>query len=313
MPRSSPQTQRNGAIRRLAPVFACVLVTASLLAVEAGSALAQPPNAEGRGALVAATPEGQAFAATARLDARDRHLPLRPPLRIVQNKAFREGERLRYRLRYGPIIAGNAELAVEEIVLFRGRPAYRIVSRARSNRFFSKFYKVDDRVESLTDVDGLFSWWAEKHLREGGYRADRRTEFDHLNRHIYSNEDTLRQVPPFVQDILSGMYYLRTLDLEVGQEILLDAFSDGKLYPLRIKVLGRQRVSTPAGRFDCLVVEPFLRTPALFKQKGRIQVWLTDDHRKLPVLMKTQIYVSAFSLGSVVAELEEMEGVVEEE
>lgn len=284
-----------------------------MLALAGGLSMAQPQSPTD--STLASAQDGRWRVLTVvdgRLAPADERTSVLPPLRTVENGAFRVGERLRYRLRYGPIIAGNAELAVEEIVLFRGRPAYRIVSRARSNKFFSKFYKVDDHVESLTDVDGLFSWWAEKHLREGRYRADRRTEFDQLNRRIYSNEDTLQQAPPFVQDILSGMYYLRTFDLEVGQEILLDTFSDGKLYPLRIKVLGREPVKTPAGRFDCLVVEPFLQTPALFKQKGRIQVWLTNDRRKLPVLMRTQIYVSAFSLGSVVAELEEMEGVLEE-
>jgi hypothetical protein len=284
-----------------------------VLALAGGLSMAQPQSPTD--SALASAQDGRWRVLTVvdgRLAPADERTSVLPPLRTVENGAFRVGERLRYRLRYGPIIAGNAELAVEEIVLFRGRPAYRIVSRARSNKFFSKFYKVDDHVESLTDVDGLFSWWAEKHLREGRYRADRRTEFDQLNRRIYSNEDTLQQAPPFVQDILSGMYYLRTFDLEVGQEILLDTFSDGKLYPLRIKVLGREPVKTPAGRFDCLVVEPFLQTPALFKQKGRIQVWLTNDRRKLPVLMRTQIYVSAFSLGSVVAELEEMEGVLEE-
>lgn len=237
--------------------------------------------------------------------------PLRPPLRRVPNRAFRQGERLRYRVRYGPIVAGTAELSVEETVVFRGRPCYRLVSTARSNSFFSRFYQVDDRVESLTDVDGLFTWWAEKHLREGSYRADRLSEFNPIARVIFSNKDTLASTPAFVQDVLAAMYYVRTLPLEAGEEILLDTFSDGKLFPLRIEVLGRDRVKTPAGQFDCFVVEPFLQTPALFNQKGRIQVWLSTDVRRLPVLMKSQIYVSAFHLGAVVAELEQAEGIVE--
>ncbi|MDQ7052387.1 MAG: hypothetical protein Q9P14_05655 [candidate division KSB1 bacterium] len=45
-----------------------------------------------------------------------------------------------------------------------------------------------------------------------------------------------------------------------------------------------------AGKFDCLVAEPFLRTPALFKQKGRIVVFLSDDQYKIPVLMVPRIF-----------------------
>jgi hypothetical protein len=36
-------------------------------------------------------------------------------------------------------------------------------------------------------------------------------------------------------------------------------------------------VTVEAGTFDCLVVEPILRGPAIFSQKGRLTVWMTDD------------------------------------
>ena len=100
-------------------------------------------------------------------------------------------------------------------------------------------------------------------------------------------------IAPRTQDILSAMYYVRTLPLEVGQNIAVANHTDGKNYPLIIKVLRRERVTVDAGTFDCIVVEPILRGPAIFQQKGRLTVWLTDDRYKIPVLMKSKVVIGA--------------------
>jgi hypothetical protein len=39
------------------------------------------------------------------------------------------------------------------------------------------------------------------------------------------------------------------------------------------------------------VVEPILRGPGVFTQKGRLTVWLTDDARRMPVLMKSKVVI----------------------
>jgi hypothetical protein len=105
------------------------------------------------------------------------------------------------------------------------------------------------------------------------------------------------------------MYFIRTMTLAPGDTVFIDNHSDGKLFPLKVVVHGREKINIKAGKFTCLVVEPFLKTPALFQQKGRVVVHMTDDARKIPVMMTSQLYVKAFKLGAVVAELEKMEGV----
>jgi hypothetical protein len=264
---------------------------------------------------VVLTPAG-AFAQTDSLrsasNAYDHSSNLAPPLRVVPNPAFGAGESLTFLIRYGPIVAGNARLSIPQIVQANGRPCYHIVSEAWSNKFFSTFFRVDDRVESYTDVDGIFSWWFGKRLREGGFKADHEVTFDQIN-HLAimkkSNKHDTLAVPPFVQDVLSAMYLIRTMTLAPGDTVFIDNHSDGKLFPLKIVVHGREKINIKAGKFTCLVVEPFLKTPALFQQKGRVVVHMTDDARKIPVMMTSQLYVKAFKLGAVIAELEKMEGV----
>ncbi|MDZ7363581.1 MAG: DUF3108 domain-containing protein [candidate division KSB1 bacterium] len=235
-----------------------------------------------------------------------------PPLRVVPNAAFGLGEKLTFLVHYGPVNAGNARLSIPEIVTVNGRPCYKIISEMWSNKLFSSFFKIDDRVESHTDVDGLFSWRFSKRLHEGDYKTEHEVAFDQIN-HLAvmtkdGKNDTLA-VPPFVQDVLSAIYLLRTMKLAPGDTIHIDNHSDGKLFDLQVVIHKREKVHTKAGKFSCLVVEPFLKTSALFQQKGRLVIHMTDDHRKMPVMITSQLYVKGFKLGAIVAELEKIEGV----
>ncbi len=217
--------------------------------------------------------------------------------RFVENVAFGTREKLTFDINYGFINAGVASMEVVRLIEYENRPCYQIVTRAQSNKFFSTFYKVEDRVESIIDAVGMFSWRFEKNLREGNYRADRTCSFDQRNHIVYYKDDTLA-VPPFVQDALSVLFYVRTQKLEPGISLSIDNFTDGKLYPLEVRVLKRERVTVEAGTFDCIVVEPLLKTVGVFKHKGKLKVWLTDDRLKMPVLMKSKVLV-----GSITAEL----------
>ncbi len=234
------------------------------------------------------------------------------PLRIVPNAAFGLGESLTFLMHYGPVAAGNARLSIPQIVNVAGRPSYHIISELWSNKFFSSFFKITDRVESHTDVDGLFSWWFKKSLHEGDYKTEHIVEFDQVNHHAVMKKgekiDTLA-VPPFVQDILSAIYWVRTMQLAPGDTIRLPNHSDGKLFDLQFVVHKREKAQTRAGKFPCLVVEPFLKTSGLFQQKGRLLIHMTDDQRKMPVMITSQLYVKGFKLGAIVAELEKVEGV----
>jgi hypothetical protein len=211
-------------------------------------------------------------------------------LRIVENESFGVGERLEFEISYGPINAGSAVMEVKEVVPVNGRDCYQVISMARSNRFFSAIYRVEDRVESFIDISGLFPWKLKQKLQEGKDRADRWAIYDQINHTVTTNRGTLN-VPPYVQDVLSILYYARTREMTVGDTLYIDSHAGRKVYPLAVKIHRRERVEVPAGTFDCLVVEPMLKAGGLFKHEGRIWVWLTDDPVKLPVLMKTKVII----------------------
>lgn len=217
--------------------------------------------------------------------------------RFVENLAFGVGEKLTFDINYGFINAGTAVMEVGKLIDYKGRPAFQITTRAQSNDFFTSVYKVDDKVESIMDATGLFSWRFEKHLQEGGYRSQKMYEFDQENATVNYQGATV-DLEPFTQDALSALYFVRTQPLQVGKSVMTNTFIDGKKLNLEVKVHRKERITVDAGTFDCFVVEPMTPSAGIFKNEGKVTVYLTDDFLRMPVLMKSKVLV-----GSITAEL----------
>lgn len=226
--------------------------------------------------------------------------------RRLDNYAFGVGELLQFDIGYGFINAGTATMEVADLIEYEGRPAYRLLSTATSNKFFSSFYPVRDRVESIFDAVGLFSWHFDKELREGKYRARRVYSFDQVAHKTVYKDDTL-EVAAYVQDALSAMYYIRTLDIKVGKSFFVDSFVDGRHFNMEVKVHRKESIKTKAGKFDCLVVEPIMQSSGVFKHEGKLTVWMTDDRIHLPVLMKSKVLVGSISVELTRYQLGELE------
>lgn len=209
---------------------------------------------------------------------------------------FRAGESLRFSVQYGFIKAGSAWLEVPEVVDWNGRPCWRLVARAESNGFFDKVYKVRNRIESMWDQQGRFSWRYFEDRHEGHYTANDTLVFD-ANAHTVRYKNGMEYpIPEKAQDALSAFYFTRFQALPLGGSVTFDYHASRKSAPLEVKVLGRQRVKTPAGKFDCVVIEPMLKAGGIFKNKGRLVIWLTDDERRMPVLMKSKVLIGSISV-----------------
>ncbi|MCE5299574.1 MAG: DUF3108 domain-containing protein [Spirochaetia bacterium] len=216
--------------------------------------------------------------------------------RNEQNKTFGVGERLVFAVKYFNIAAGYATLEIKDIIDYKGRKAYHIEATARTAPFFETFYRVKDVITSYMDVLGLFSWRYSKHLEEGGYRNDTSMEFNPEAKNAVKNNGESCDTPQFVQDVLSEFYYFRAI-YKGEKELYIDVASDEcKSYRIVVKTLRKEKVSTDAGEFDCVVIQPFLKYEGIFKQKGDIWIWLTDDKNLVPVMVKSKIAIGTIDV-----------------
>lgn len=152
-----------------------------------------------------------------------------------------------------------------------------------------------DRVESYPDLVDLLTRRSAKELKEGKHERRSMLEWDQESGKVTAGDGQSIPIDPGTRDVLSAFYYVRTLDLHVGDRIPIRAHDDGKTYDLWIVVQAEETIDTPLGRFDCLVVEPELETDGLFKRSGSLRVWVTRDAARMPVMMQSKIKVGAVS------------------
>ncbi len=215
--------------------------------------------------------------------------------RKVENKAFGLGEKLTFDVNYGFVTAGIATFSIPEIRTIAGRKVYRIKFEVNTVPAFDPFFKVRDRYETYLDVEGIFPWRFEQHIREGKYSRDFSAFFDQ-RRNLAKTSEGVHKIPPYVHDIVSAFFYVRTLDLskmKKGDKIKLQNFYKDKTYDLEVLFHGKEDVTVKAGKFRCIVVEPLVQEGGLFKSEGSILIWLTDDDVKMPVKVKTKVVIGA--------------------
>lgn len=209
---------------------------------------------------------------------------------------WRIGEYFQFSIDWNGLNGGSSLMQVQNLHTVDGHRVYRIVTKAESNSFVSRFYKVRDRAESFIDAESLVSRRFVKHLREGGYKQDLDVRFDQENRKaVYAGGPTV-DVPAKVHDVLSAFYYVRTRPLVIGTSFTIPTHDNKKSYEMEVKVHKRERIEVPAGKFDCILVEPVLKSEGVFQSKGSILVWLTDDERRIPVLVKSKVPVGSISV-----------------
>lgn len=228
-------------------------------------------------------------------------------LRTIPQSAFKVGERLVYDVGFSFITAGEGVFQIFNADSIHGRECYRVVFTVKSVPSFSWIYKVEDRYETLLDAKGIFPWRFVQHVREGSYKRDFTADFDQLNG-IASAENKNYPVPPYVHDVVSAFYNVRTMDFSQsrpGEKYVLRNFFKDSTYQLAVKYLGRQQISVDAGIFNTIIVEPLIQEGGLFKSNGKVLIWLSDDDRKIPIKVSTKIVV-----GSIDAELREYSGVI---
>lgn len=215
------------------------------------------------------------------------------------NVPFSVGEKISFSVGWGMVNAGTSSLTVQDTVRVNGHLCWRIQSQAQSNEVLGKLYPVRDKVLSWMDCQGLYSRGLHKNLSEGSYKKVRDYAILPERGMIIKQKDgqpvdTLK-TRGHVQDVLSAFYWVRTQPLAVGKVLEVEAVDDLKSYRLAIKVLARETVKLKGGSYDCYKIQPILLGEGLFKAKGEVFIWLTADERRIPVKMKSKIFIGAIS------------------
>lgn len=228
--------------------------------------------------------------------------------RKVKNESFTRGEKLKYRIHYGFIDAVTASIEItNENKVFAGRNTMHVVGIGRSRGTFDFFFKVRDRYESYIDEEALIPWYFVRRLDEGGYRMSQDYVFNHYAKKV-TDRGKSYTIWENTQDMISGFFYARTLDLGAypeGHVFTVPTIVDGDMYNLQIKFKGRETINSDIGKVRCLKFVPIVQKGRIFKHEEDLEVWLSDDKNHIPIRAKADIL-----FGSLKVDLTSYEGLL---
>ncbi len=226
----------------------------------------------------------------------------------AQNKPYKDGEWLHYRLSYsGFLKAGEAEIKLTKETL-NGKEVFHAKGNGKTTGVVRWFFKVKDRYESYFDTENVKPYRFIRDVYEGGYTIRRDIDFKDNKAYVkdYKLDKEEFKDAVNIQDVISCFYYLRAYDtasMKVGEELPIDVFFDGESYPFKLKYLGDEIFKSKFGKVNTQIFRPMVMSGRVFKEKESVTVWVTADKNKIPIYIKAKLAV-----GSVRANLKKYKG-----
>jgi hypothetical protein len=220
-------------------------------------------------------------------------------LQNVQEPVFKAGENLSYRLRYGFIIAAEASIKVFETeTKFDNRPVFHLLAEGRTAGSFNVFYKVKNRYDSYIDKETLRPYLYTENIREANYRRTDKVRFYQDEKKLVSNKGTFKGNGQTF-DVVSAYFFARSLDistLKQGDKFNMDYFLGDGISKLEVQFVGRERIKTALGTFNCIKFSPSIQPGRIFRKDSKLYLWITDDANRIPVKAHVEILVGAVTL-----------------
>jgi hypothetical protein len=219
--------------------------------------------------------------------------------------SYKSGEKVTYSIHYGVITGGIATLELTSET-YNGKEVLHSKMLAKTTGVADAVFKVLDIYECLFDPVSELPVKSIRNIREGRYRKYNEVLFDHNTRAdsaiLTSDLTGIHITPKGIHDILSCFYYFRNNILPVDSNLkkgelttIITWFTD-ELYPIRLRYIGTDEIRTKVGKIKCYKFNPVTETGRLFKTEEDVTFWFSADKNYLPVKIRFNIFVGAFSV-----------------
>lgn len=231
---------------------------------------------------------------------------------------YRVGESLTYEGKFSKALLRGIEIAnlnftIENVPNSKN---YLVKSEAKSKGTLIKLFrfKFYQTVQSTVDGEKFQILKTVKHDEQDNRVRDSQAVFDYQDKkviYIETDPQDLARPPRKVampieedtQDLITGIYMLRSLPLAVGKTFELNITDSGLVYKIPVRVTAREQQKSILGRIWCFRVEPeVFGTNRLIEKDGSMIIWITDDSRRIPV--RSQINTT---IGRIEVRLKQMQ------
>lgn len=229
---------------------------------------------------------------------------------------FRVGEKIVHDVTYFGVSAGNLTMEVKPFAQVNGRKSYNFRFSIGTSSLFSSFYSVDDHVTILLDFEKLVPPVYKLHVKETGQLRETRMLIEQDGDKYFANfwekkftekngeeqKRTRWEVPEYSQNVFSAVVYMRFFRWKLGTEYAYSVADNEENNLFKAKVVRREKLNTPVGIFDTIVIRPEVELKGKLKPVGENLIWLSDDDRKFILRIESKI-----KIGTLVSEVIELD------
>ncbi|HEY9005557.1 DUF3108 domain-containing protein [Ohtaekwangia sp.] len=236
---------------------------------------------------------------------------------LIRNESFTRGEVIKFKMTYGIFTVGKGSATIAPTYYkVNDRHCFKVDVMGKTVGMVSWVSDVDDQWGAYIDTAALVPHQFYRKIREGRYKKDEWTNFDHSNRKIEVKtidnktgkfkEPQFYEAPAHVRDMIGGFLYLRVMDfskLKIKDTVTISGFFEDEFYKLKIIYQGKETIKIKAGKVRALVFKPVMPKNDLFDGENSITAWFSDDKNRIPLKIDAKMFI-----GSAGVELIEYSG-----
>jgi hypothetical protein len=224
----------------------------------------------------------------------------------VKNQSFTRGEEIHFKMTYGMFTVGKRSAKIHpEYFKINDRDCFKVDVSGKTVGMVDWVADVNDQWGAYIDTAALVPHQFYRKIREGRYKKDEWTNFDHENRRIEVKtldkkgklkEPKYYEAPAHVRDMIGGFLYLRVMDfskLQVNDTVLVTGFFEDEFYKLKIIYKGKETVKLKVGRVRALVFKPVMPKNKVFDGENSITAWFSDDKNRIPLKISAEMFIGS--------------------
>lgn len=205
------------------------------------------------------------------------------------------------------VTAGAAKLQ-----LSRALQDWQIHLSIESAGLVSRLYRIQDAYK-VTSNDNFCGLDSSFEAQEGKRHVLESEQFDNTrHKATFDVHDLVKNlkehheidIAPCTHEIVGALESLRLQKIDAGKSITLPIANGKKMAYARIEAQAKENIIIDGKTYATTRYEAFIFDNVVFRKKGSLLVWLTDDVGHVPVQMRFQM---GFPIGNITLELEKAE------
>jgi len=218
---------------------------------------------------------------------------------------FPFAETATYRIEWRMMTAGSAVLQLSP----GANQGWHLQLDLKSVGLVDRMYQVSDTYKLFAN-ERFCGINSELAGNEGKKRFSIRMDFDNARHKLFYTEadlvkNTTRKneidISPCTYDVMGALSVLRVMKPEPGNTLTLSLTNGKKLVQAKVDAQTRETIRVNDKSYSTIRYEAFVFNNVVYRRKGRLLMWITDDTARIPVQFRLQM---GFPVGTITLELE---------